>query len=219
MVFVDFDGTACAQDTGHAIARRFGGPEWDRLRELWIRRQISTRVRAEAEYASAIITWPEMEEVLSTCELDPRFREFCGFAEQAGVELAMVSDGFDAYINHILERAGPFGLKIYSNTVTFGSGTAELGFPMESEGCGHCGMCKAVPLRRARSEFDEITFIGNGYSDSCAVAHADIVYAKDSLAAYCTDRGIPFRPYRDFGDVIARARLDWGDASFSFESP
>jgi 2-hydroxy-3-keto-5-methylthiopentenyl-1-phosphate phosphatase len=50
-------------------------------------------------------------------------------------------------------------------------------------------------------EDDVIVYIGDGRSDTCAVQHADVVFAKDYLAAWCTEQRIPHHPYRTLSDV------------------
>lgn len=45
-------------------------------------------------------------------------------------------------------------------------------------------------------------YIGDGKSDTCAVQYADIVFAKGTLAAFCTAEGIPFHHYRSLSDVL-----------------
>jgi len=49
---------------------------------------------------------------------------------------------------------------------------------------------------------DIIIFVGDGYSDYCAAEHADIVFAKKHLAAYCNKNRIPHYPWTSFFDVI-----------------
>ena len=161
-----------------------------------------------AQFASVPATWPDVSKILSHCELDPYFGEFYSFTKRAGIEMAIVSDGFDLFINHMFERSGLSGLQIFANSMTFDSGRIELAFPREEEGCGHCGMCKKVPLGLARPKFEQIIFIGNGLSDLCAVPLADVVFAKAELAEYCEIHKIPFIPFHDFCEVISVFRSE-----------
>ena len=45
-------------------------------------------------------------------------------------------------------------------------------------------------------------FVGDGLSDRCGARAADVVYARDDLAAWCTRQGIEFRPFATFADVM-----------------
>lgn len=46
-------------------------------------------------------------------------------------------------------------------------------------------------------------FVGDGLSDRYAVESADLVFAKDGLASYCTERSIEHTPYQNLGEVAA----------------
>jgi 2-hydroxy-3-keto-5-methylthiopentenyl-1-phosphate phosphatase len=48
---------------------------------------------------------------------------------------------------------------------------------------------------------DVVIYVGDGRSDTCAVQFADIVFAKGTLAAYCTSMRIPHHPYRSLMEV------------------
>ena len=56
-------------------------------------------------------------------------------------------------------------------------------------------------------------FIGDGMSDRYAATCADVVFAKDKLAAFCENASIPYAPYDTLAAVatgverLLRARL------------
>jgi 2-hydroxy-3-keto-5-methylthiopentenyl-1-phosphate phosphatase len=53
--------------------------------------------------------------------------------------------------------------------------------------------------------------VGDGRSDFCAAAHADVVFARASLLEHCRARGIPCVPFETFdavGDLIERSILE-----------
>jgi 2-hydroxy-3-keto-5-methylthiopentenyl-1-phosphate phosphatase len=47
-------------------------------------------------------------------------------------------------------------------------------------------------------------FVGDGLSDRYAAARADVVFAKDKLAEFCTGASIPFTPYDTLAAVADR---------------
>ena len=51
---------------------------------------------------------------------------------------------------------------------------------------------------------DIIVYIGDGYSDFCAVKFADIVFAKGELQTKCQNENISYYLYKNFDDIIAR---------------
>jgi 2-hydroxy-3-keto-5-methylthiopentenyl-1-phosphate phosphatase len=53
--------------------------------------------------------------------------------------------------------------------------------------------------------------VGDGRSDFEAAVEADQVFAHSVLAEECQRQGIPFRPFRDFGDVLSVLQEEDGD--------
>ena len=49
-------------------------------------------------------------------------------------------------------------------------------------------------------------YIGDGRSDFCVAGRADLVFAKDKLADYCSDKNIPFIAFDDFADLLSRMK-------------
>jgi 2-hydroxy-3-keto-5-methylthiopentenyl-1-phosphate phosphatase len=48
-----------------------------------------------------------------------------------------------------------------------------------------------------------MVYIGDGRSDFCVSARADVLFAKDELAAYAAGRGQAHHPFSTFHDVTA----------------
>ena len=44
-------------------------------------------------------------------------------------------------------------------------------------------------------------FVGDGLSDRYAATSADLVFAKDTLAAYCREQQVAHRRYQNLADV------------------
>ena len=51
------------------------------------------------------------------------------------------------------------------------------------------------------AEHDLLVYVGDGRSDMCAAQHADVVFAKGYLAAWCTEQRIPHHPWTTLHDV------------------
>jgi 2-hydroxy-3-keto-5-methylthiopentenyl-1-phosphate phosphatase len=65
-------------------------------------------------------------------------------------------------------------------------------------------------FRQSRSHTEvRLAFIGDGYSDICAVTQADLLIAKKDLALYCSERGIAYTPFDNFTEV-AQILVDHG---------
>ena len=73
------------------------------------------------------------------------------------------------------------------------------------EPCPVCGEpCKRADL----AGDDDFVYVGDGFSDRCVAKAASRVFARDGLAEYLDEKGVPFEPFDDFYDVAAA--LDGG---------
>ncbi len=201
LVLSDFDGTISRVDMGSSVLDRFA-PGWKEVDQAYCKGEVGSRI---AYGWIAPLFKASREEVLAFVrqqeETDPAFLDFCRFARGRGIDLKILSDGLDLYIQAILDR---YGLEIpfFTNRILFSEEKrVEFTFPCMSEACGRCGTCKRSLLGRFRPLYDRIVYVGDGHSDVCPVQDADLVFAKGILYDQCLKRGIPCRGYRDFGDV------------------
>ncbi|HXY44834.1 MAG TPA: hypothetical protein VEH29_11650, partial [Acidimicrobiales bacterium] len=84
-------------------------------------------------------------------------------------------------------------------------------FPNEDPSCecALCGACKRAPMREASARGRTTVLVGDGASDVKAANVADVIFAKDDLAKWCTANGVPFSPFSRLTDVrleLARRR-------------
>ena len=64
-------------------------------------------------------------------------------------------------------------------------------------------MCKQAPIKDAKYRGQTTVLIGDGASDRKAALLADVVFAKDSLADWCTAFGVDMLPFTTLDDVRA----------------
>lgn len=205
-VFVDFDGTITKVDVGNAFFRKFGNEEESlKAVEKWKSGELSGGglLLQEAEYVHA--TKADAVEFSRGCEMDPSFKDFVSFCRDAKIEMTILSDGLDFYIEEILKLNGISGIPFYSNRAQFDSGKIAIELPYESD-CTKCANCKGYQILRRSGPDDVIVYIGNGFSDRCAVQYADIVFAKDDLLKYCEENNITYFPFKSFEDVLTKFR-------------
>ena len=75
-------------------------------------------------------------------------------------------------------------------------------FPSFHQSCGHgCATCKPAMMSLLNRNGGPTVFVGDGLSDRYAATSADLVFAKDKLAAYCREQQIAHRPYLNLADV------------------
>jgi hypothetical protein len=76
-----------------------------------------------------------------------------------------------------------------------------MSFPFGHPSCFVCGTCKRERVRLHQAKGLVVVFIGDGTSDRYAAAHADMVFAKGSLARICRAEGWPYSEWSTFVDV------------------
>jgi 2-hydroxy-3-keto-5-methylthiopentenyl-1-phosphate phosphatase len=201
LVVCDFDGTVCRVDMGNAFLQRFA-KGWEEVDRSYSAGEVGSRVAYQriAPFFRANRS-QVLDFVLRRERLDPFFPEFLNFCRGRKIDLKIVSDGLDVYIEAILRKYG-LDVEFYSNRLLFrGNGRIDFDFPLASEECGRCGTCKRSLLDRFRPGYDRIIYVGDGYSDVCPARAADQVFAKPILYEKCEKNGTPCLSYEDFGDI------------------
>lgn len=202
-VFCDFDGTVTHNDVGNLVFTTFGDEEhwWSLVtdwkaghidgRELWKRQSRVTRMTAE-----------DLDKFAATQQLDQAFPGFVSFCQSHNIPVHILSDGMDAYIERIIKHHRIDNVQILANHLEiYPDGTLKVSFPYYEMGCGKCANCKGSHITRGKQPGETTLFVGDGYSDLCALAAADIVFAKNDLLTYCREKGLDCRPFQSFAEI------------------
>ncbi|UCD64357.1 MAG: MtnX-like HAD-IB family phosphatase [Candidatus Zixiibacteriota bacterium] len=211
-VFCDFDGTVSRRDVGYHLFRHFSGGENEKLLPDWKSGRLSTRDCLVREAAMVRASREEIYRFIEQFELDSGFQSFVDRCRANGTDLTVVSDGLDFYIKHIFERDGLKHLPVIANRGVIANGGLQVEFVHHNRSCERCGSCKGERIREYRQRRGSavgVVFVGDGYSDACAVTEADIVFAKKDLEQYCRVHNIGYYEYDDFFDV-AQKLVDLG---------
>ncbi len=212
-LYVDFDGTLTREDVGNQFFRTFGGDVCDSIVQEYHEGRISAVECFRRELrAAGRIPLKVLDEFLARQEMTPGVPGFFDYCRSTGIDVTVLSDGLDLYIHRLLERNGLHGARVYANRLTLsdlGDGTAvpALDFPHGCSECGVCACCKRNVLLTTSGEEDIVGYIGEGFSDRCAVEYADIVFAKDDLQRHCQEQNISYYCYSTFDDVVSRLQL------------
>ncbi|MEW6510521.1 MAG: HAD-IB family phosphatase [Bacteroidota bacterium] len=214
VLFVDFDGTVTRGDVGNALFRTFGGEECDRLVAQYRSGVIGARecFRAEAE-AMGRFSVERLHGFIDGQAIDDSFPSLVEFCRERGIELTILSDGLDYYIERILQRHGCGRVPFFANHLTLvdrrddGTAQAAIEFSYADAECKCCACCKRNVMLTRAGDDDVLCLVGEGFSDRCPAGYADIVFAKDSLQTYCQLENISYFPYTTFRDVIARLQI------------
>jgi len=203
-VFVDFDGTITKIDVGEELFLQFGDPVKAReIIALWMEDKISsneTWIRL-----CETLTDFDLEKVnafIDSVEIDDNFLEFVEYCKKHEIDITILSDGLDFYIDRILSNYKLQHLKRYSNKIEFSSdNTLTPVFPFSDEECKQCANCKRNHILNLSADDDFTIYIGDGYSDKCPAQFCDFIFAKNSLLKYCELNRITYFPYRNFHEV------------------
>jgi len=204
LVITDFDGTLSLTDVGYEVLLKFSGQGWDDIDRDYCEGRIGSM---EAYGRIVAILGGTREDMLrfvaENTVIDPHFKECHDFCREHDIDVKVVSDGLDFYIDFVLRKHGLSDIPFYSNVMTFQDGRPRsIEFPHANEACNKCGTCKSNILQASRDRFGKILYVGDGYSDLCPARKADLVFAKGILwtrLAQKKQQGL--RKYRTFKDV------------------
>jgi 2-hydroxy-3-keto-5-methylthiopentenyl-1-phosphate phosphatase len=203
-VFCDFDGTIARRDVGYHLFRHFSGGKNEELIPDWKAGRLSTRDCLVQEAAMVHATKDAIYRFLDRFELDKGFESFAKLCRSQNVDIFIVSDGLDFYINYVLKRHSLNHFPVLANIGRIENGRITVEFPYRNFTCQRCGSCKGERIREYKNDHpsaNRIVFVGDGYSDACAVKETDIIFAKKDLEKYCLSYDINYYKYDDFHDV------------------
>lgn len=206
LVVSDFDGTITIKDTNDEIERVFGNEENEAIRARYLEGEIGIREAMALHHEQIKLTEAEYTRFIAeNIEVDPGYSDFQRRLAAAGVPLVIVSGGNLRAVEIVLRGHKLEVPTVFANQFSFQGRDIRMDFYHWDIECdqsyGPCGNCKARHLGALGEKYDKVVFIGDGFTDRCAARLADYVFAKDRLAAYCTEEGIPHTVFRDFYDI------------------
>ena len=216
LIVCDFDGTVTERDTNSHLARKFAPEASNSVEGRLATRQLSVRDVLGTEFAAIDVGIERVVTEALTIAFRPGFEQLVTRARASGGDVVLVSSGFRQVIEPMLERDGLLGqVQLLANDVELDDDGGHIRWrdlPM----CARCGEhCKRHDVAALRAgalhdgrSFDEVAFVGDGYSDRCGAEGADRIFARDSLAAWLDDQGVSFEPWGDFHDVASALGLD-----------
>lgn len=207
-IFLDFDGTITRGDVTDAILDAYADPQWLDAEDAWKSGRIGSSECLRAQMALVTATRQEIDSLLDGVEVDEGFVSLIDTCAAHAVPVHIVSDGFDYCIQRILTRRSlnlaPYlrNIGIVSSHLELSGAHWHVSFTSFDQPCPHgCATCKPAAMERLKKPGGPAIFVGDGLSDRYAAAYADVVFAKDMLAAYCDERAISYTPY----DTLATA--------------
>lgn len=208
-IFVDFDRTITTEDVSVAMFKYLAGDEKVENVIKEYRAGKFTAVQCWENISVLIPTFEKkyLEKFINNFSVDSTFISFVKFCIENELELTILSDGFDYYINNILEKEELIHINYYSNNIVINeAGKLFLSFPFTDEECKDCANCKRNHILGNSSDEDITIYIGNGKSDFCPAQFCDFIFAKEDLLKFCEKERISFFPFKNFNDVQLRIK-------------
>ncbi len=202
-IFCDFDGTVAQDDVGNLLFSTFSNDgESQRIVKKWERGEISSRECLEREAELVNVERRDLDKFILRQKLDPFFKDFYDFIKKRNIEVVIMSDGLDYYIETLLVRNGLGEIDFYANHLIIEDRRLKIEFPhYDLLECADCGCCKTHHLYRYRDDGYFIIYVGDGLSDRCPSEVADMVFAKNDLLDYCRQKEIEHIEFSTFRDV------------------
>ena len=205
--FLDFDGTVTTTDAVDQMLDKFADKKWKSVEREWEFGKIGSRECLSRQIELMRATNEQLSELASNILIDPHFVPFLEKAEQLGVLVTIVSDGFDLLIEQILKRnlgeksSYLKALPIFSNRLQKNDGGFKAVFGSEPP-CEHgCANCKAAVIKKLTAPDDHVFFVGDGLSDRYAAEVSQLTFAKGKLLEFCREKNIDCIAYPDFRKV------------------
>ena len=208
-IFCDFDDTITRSNVTDTVLNHFADPLWREIQEDWLAGKLTAREVLEKQMPLVTAKPKDLEALLDSIEVDPFFGEFAAFCARENDSLYVLSDGFDCWIEKILQRAFSASngavkkIPVFACGLKLGRNKVAVSFPYFPQGCVHgCATCKPALFEQLKSGAEKAVVVGDGLSDLLLARNADLVLAKNGLREFCEKEGIASHPFSNFRDVL-----------------
>ena len=196
-IYCDFDGTITKEDSVNSFFELYA-KNWMDSEKLWIEGKISSKENAIIQVGLLKnVSQKQLDDYIDSIEIDDYFLDFVDYVKSRNIKLTILSDGFDLFIQKILERYN-LDIPYYANKLIYKNGDFSIEFPYYEENCDKkAGMCKCHKVKE-----DKFCCIGDGVSDLCIASKADFLFATKNLYKYCNENNIKCSHFNSFRNII-----------------
>ena len=197
-IYCDFDGTITKKDSVNEFFEKYTGDKWLESEKLWIEGKISSRENAIIQVGLLKnVSQKQLNGYIDSIETDDYFLDFVDYVKSKNIKLTILSDGFDLFIQKVLERYN-LNIPYYANKLIYKDGEFSIEFPYYNENCEKkAGMCKCQKVKEK-----SFCYIGDGTSDLCIASKADFLFASKKLHQYCKENNIKHSHFTSFRNII-----------------
>ena len=197
-IYCDFDGTITKQDSVNEFFELYAAENWMDSEKLWIEGKISSKENAIIQVGLLKnISQKQLDDYINSIEIDDYFLDFVSYVKSKNIKLTILSDGFDLFIQKVLERYN-LNIPYYANKFIYKDGKFSIEFPYYNNNCDKkAGMCKCQKVKERK-----FCYIGDGTSDLCIASKADVLFASKNLHKYCKENDINHSHFTSFRNII-----------------
>ena len=201
VVFCDFDGTITREETFVGILRTFTPEKSEelipRMYDLTLSLKDGVRMLLESVESRH---YPEMLAIMRAAPLREGFLSFLEYLNSRNIALIVVTGGLEDFVRATLGSSvrkvhSVYGLKVKTDELflrvfsEWESGTELVSKPRILESAGK-RMCADPPV-----------LIGDSVTDLEAALACPVVFARDRLAGYLSERKKSYVPFEDFTGI------------------
>ena len=202
-VLCDFDDTIAQQNVAHLILERFGDGSWKDVQRRYRDGRATAEEYFEKPFVRLNATRDEMQaHVRVAGHLRSGFLDLAKYCRERDIPMAVVTAGFDFYVEALLEQHDLGWVATYTVGTRFTPQGMEFDFRHARDGCERWGICKCSVVDLYREQERLIVYVGDGRNDLCPARKADVVFARDVLKELCVQEGIPHIEFSNFTDVL-----------------
>jgi len=205
MLLLDFDGTITCHDSEIYVASRVldekSRAELSMLVSLYEHLKIGVGEYYRRYFSLMDLDPEQWRQLAVMVPIRAGFGDLLALCQQENIEVMILSEGLDLFIEPLLKKLGFAGLSLSCNRVDWQSGKPLVLPALNAESCERCVNCKGAYARRFLASGRKVALVGNGASDLCAARELDLVFARDHLARLCHSEDIPFVQWESFSDI------------------
>lgn len=204
VVQCDFDGTITEKDVSFLLLDAFADSSWRQMLKQYQQGRLSVGTfnrRAFAMIKADKQTLLDLVLNSGQVTIRPGFPELRSYCSQNDLELVIVSNGQDFYIDAILSKLGINDIEVFAATSSFGPEGVEVRY-IGPDGNEIEESFKETYTRLFLSRGYRIIYVGNGISDIYAARQAHHVFATGDLLGKCRETRLDCTPFNDLNDVV-----------------
>ncbi len=205
LFIIDFDGTVTSVDTMDHLCLRLAPETYNRLEGQLLGGKATLREVLTAELLAMRVPGQDIVQLaIDEVPIREGFSDFVRLVHEQGDRAVILSGGFRALIDPMLESAGITEvLPVIANDFELHDVGVTPSF-RDTPTCTTCNeQCKRHDVEEIRQQNETVIYVGDGYSDRCGAMLADRVFAIRGLAEWLSTQNRQFEHFESFHDVGA----------------